>query len=124
MKKQIFVFIILALGFSCKKYNQKNLPVNALYVISGTVDTIYVNGFPEVLNGVHSSPSTIIISGRQPYGHSPNNDTLFKDMWTGDKLTVSSNSYTAIYYQATGSQGYLVDSSANSHASITIGSNY
>jgi len=124
MKKQIFVFIILALTFGCKKYNQKHLPVNALYVISGTVDTIYINGFPEAINGIHSSPQTIIISGRQPYGHSPNNDTLFKDMWTGDILSVSSNSYTAIYYQATGSQGYLVDSSATHQVSATIGSNY
>ena len=124
MKKIIFVLISATLLFGCSKYNQKHLPVSATYFLKGTADTILINGFPEIITG-GGSTRAIIISGRTAFGHSPNGDTLFKDMWTGDVLSMrGGGTYTAIYYKASGSSGYLVDSSSNLVVSTTIGSNY
>ncbi len=119
IKKQILLLlIIVALISGCTKTDR--LPVTATYVLKGDHATFSTNGIVE-FKGV--SNRLIIVSGKTgaAYFWSTNNDTLFKDMWIGDTLSVSgATSYTSIYYQTATTSGYLVDSSSNTTASATI----
>ena len=117
MKKQLIVILFLmALVAGCKKYDQKHLPVSGFYQLRGDSATYFVNGVPELVG------STLIISTGIQYGWSISGDTLFKNLWTGDQLTIISKTYTSVsYIPGNGGQAQLlVDSSSNNHVSITV----
>ena len=115
MKKQILVLIILALVAGCKKYESTHKPSTTIYILKGDAATFYDNVVTEATGN-----RLIIKSGVQAYERSLNGDTLYKELWTGDVLSISAHSYTSIYYNDGTNEGYLVDSSANTQASITV----
>jgi hypothetical protein len=116
MKKQVLLLFIVALVAGCTKSDQKRLPVSGIYILKGDSATFADNGNTEAVG----TQLILKSGGQQAYGWSDNNDTLYKSLWKGDKLSVTSKSYTSIYYINGTTQGYLVDSSANNQVSITI----
>ncbi len=118
MKKALIVIAAAVLFITgCKKYEQKSLPLQGVYILKGTHAVFYDNGVPE-----GTGSKLIIVSGKGtvPYGFSEAHDTLFKSLWAGDVLSITSDSYTSIYYNSGGSQGYLVDSTGSNTASVTL----
>lgn len=118
MRLLFFSAILISLLLAgCKKYEQTHEPVSGTYILKGTSALFSVNG-----NGEQSGNHLIIVSGRGgvPYQWDAAHDTLFKSLWAGDKLSITSTTYTSIYYSNGSTQGFLVDSSANHTASITV----
>jgi len=114
-KKLIFILFTLAMLAGCSKYNEKNLPLTGTYVMTGDSATFYINGVPE-----YTGSKFTVTSGNLAYSWNTDNDTLFKDLWKGDVLSITAKKGTSIHYGNGTTSYFLVDSSASTNVSITL----